>query len=93
MPISATRLPARFASWFHRAEWKISPVNVSMPLMSGRAGSHSAPTALTSTSALNSPLVVSTSHWPVSASQRASVTSVSNRCLSRTSYFSATERR
>ena len=94
VPISATRLPLRSASWFHREEWKISPAKVSMPLMSGRAGSASAPTAPIRTFALNAPLVVSTSQLLARrVPRRASVTSVSNRCLSSTPYFCAVSRR
>ena len=40
--MTATRLPARSTSWFHRAEWKSSPWKPSMPSMSGSRGSESA---------------------------------------------------
>ena len=61
VPMTATRLPVRSASWFQRAEWKISPLKSSMPLMSGSEGSHSAPTAETTILATKSPLLVLTS--------------------------------
>ncbi len=64
-----------------------------MPLMSGRAGSASEPTAPTRTFALNAPFVVSTTHCALVASHAARVTSVLNRCLSSTPYFCAVSRR
>lgn len=85
VPMMATRLPVRSASWFQRAEWKISPSNSPMPLMSGSAGSHSAPTAETTVFAVKLPLLDSISQSAVSLFQRALVTSQSKMCLSRTS--------
>lgn len=89
--MTATRFPVRSASWFQRAEWKISPWKPSMPLMSGRDGSHSAPTAETRTFATKFPFVVVTSQRVVDSFQWADCTSQPNRCLSRTLYLSATD--
>ncbi len=92
VPMTATRLPARSASWFHRAEWKISPSNPEMPSMSGSDGSHSAPTAEITTLALYFPRVVATSQRCVVVFQRAVCTSHPKTVRRRTSYRSATER-
>ena len=47
MPITATRLPVRSTSWFHRAEWKTSPWKVSMPSISGSCGADRPPAPTT----------------------------------------------
>src|SRR5690349_22822314 len=62
VPMTATRLPARSNWWFHRAEWKISPSNLSIPSMSGIAGSVSGPTAETTKFAVKVPADVLTCH-------------------------------
>ena len=93
VPITATRLPVRSESWFHRAEWKTSPWKVSMPSMSGIFGSESAPAAETTTSAVREPALVVTRHRLRSASQVASSTEVPNRNRSITCERSATRRR
>ena len=49
VPITATFSPARSWSWSHCAEWKMEPVNVSMPSMSGRLGSLRGPRPATTT--------------------------------------------
>ena len=72
VPMTATRLPVRSKSWFHRAEWKISPSNSSRPSMSGSAGSVSGPTAETTKFAVNAPCEVLTCHRASWAFQRTS---------------------
>jgi hypothetical protein len=91
VPMTATRLPVRSASWFQREEWKISPLKPSMPLMSGSEGSHNAPTAETTIFATNSPLLVLTCHRADASSQRAERTSQSKMCLSSTLWRLATD--
>ena len=93
VPTTATRLPARSTSWFQRAEWKISPWNVPMPSRSGSLGSISAPAPAIRVRAVTRPAPVVTSHRPVSSSQRASSTAVSNRKRSSTPDSRATRRR
>jgi hypothetical protein len=70
VPITATRSPARSCSWFQRAEWKISPPNVSRPGISGISGSWSGPVAEMMTRAVIGPSLVST-RQPCSASSHA----------------------
>ena len=72
VPMTATRLPVRSTSWFHRAEWKISPSNSSSPSMSGSAGSVSGPTAETTKFAVKVPADVLTCQRASWAFQRTS---------------------
>ncbi|SLJ82329.1 Uncharacterised protein [Mycobacteroides abscessus subsp. abscessus] len=68
VPITATRLPVRSASWSHSAEWKAS------------AGRESWPTAEISTAQVYSvPSAVRTRQRPVASSYSASVTSLRKR--------------
>ncbi len=84
MPITATRFPARSTSWFHRAEWKISPWKDSMPSIAGSRGAESPPAPEMRVVEVTVPAVVSTVHrWAVS-SQAAESSSVSNTKRSRT---------
>ena len=93
VPITATRLPARSARWSHRAEWKISPGNVSSPGMSGVDGVDRGPAAAMTTSAVRSPRDVRSRHWAALASQRAPASSVPNRMYGRIPYRSVTASR
>ena len=84
VPITATRLPARSASWSQRAEWNTSPWKESMPSMSGSRGSTRRAGAGDQGARTYLPLlVVVTQRW-ASSSHRASSTSVPNRNRSRT---------
>lgn len=82
MPIIATRLPVRSASWSQRAEWKTLPGKSASPGMSGVFGSESGPVAETTTSATTVvPLALSMTQFSASLSQRIIVTSwFSLRC-------------
>ena len=78
VPITATRLPVRSTSWFHRAEWKTSPWKVSIPSMSGSLGAERPPAATTRVRETQVPLLVRTVQRWDSSSQAASSTRVSN---------------
>ena len=90
MPITATRLPARSTSWFHCAEWKISPWKPSMPAMSGIFGSDKPPAPTMRLRADQVPAVVLTVQRCAASSQAASVTLVSKTKRSRVPDLSAT---
>ncbi len=93
VPTTATRRPRRSASWSHRAEWKAGPANDAIPGRSGTDGSDSAPVAVTSTSAVRVPRVVTTSHRPAEGSQAARSRAVPHRTFARTPSRRATSTR
>ena len=80
VPTTATRLPVRSTSLGQRAEWNLTPSNLSRPGQSGNLGWLSIPTALTTTSKRDDlPSVVKTSHVWVDSSQTTFSTPVLNR--------------
>ena len=64
VPIDATFFPVKSYAWFHAEEWKISPLNFSIPLIFGICATCKGPEAKIKNWAwIVEPSLVSTCHW------------------------------